>query len=360
LLKVFLSPFAKCFRNQKQSNKGSILILTLLVLAVLSVLGLNLGFVVRQKLNFLKHVETNDKLHFIAEAGVKRAVLELKKEHIALKDSCHLNESWSNNPLAFKEVCLGDGVFTVGYIIDNNSRVDNSEDGSEELMQYGLIDENSKINLNTADTAVFKRLFQDVVFLSEELAEELAYCVIDWRDADSNFQHPSYGAEDSYYRNLKEPYEAKDSDYEVLEELLLVRGMDEEIFDKIENYVTVYGSGKININTASSEVLSALGLTDGLIEKIMSFRHGMDLEFASFDDNFFVSGSSIISELKSFVSLNQSEIMQLELMIAEGKLGVTSENFMVKSTAKLDKIDDHYQIIAVVDCEGKIKYWQED
>ncbi len=403
MLKAFLSPLVKCFPNQRKNKprwnfagsipkdsfgqrngkffdlvifpmlyrrlflrgKGSILILTLLVLTVLSVLSLNLGFAIRQKLNFLQHVETNNKLHFIAEAGVKKAILELKKEHIILKNFYHLNEFWSNNPIAFKEIQVGDGAFTVGYIINNNFYVDSVaknefDSGETPLMQYGLVDENSKINLNNSDMEVFKRLFQNVVFLSDELAEELAYCIIDWKDEDSNFQHPSYGAEDSYYRNLEYPYEAKDSDYEILEELLLVKGMNKEIFDKIKDYVTIYGQGTININTASAEVLSALGLSDGLIEKIMSFRYGMDSELATFDDSFFTSASKIITQLKSVVPLNSSEIMQLEILISKDKLDVTSENFMVKSAAKLDKKNLDYQIIAVVDSEGKIKYWQEE
>lgn len=364
MLKVFSFLFIKYLPNQKK-NRGSILILTLLVLIVLSMLSLNLGFAVRQKLNFLKHIETKDKLHFIAEAGVKRAILELKKEQIVLKTSYHLNEPWSNNPVVFKEIQLGDGAFTIGYVIDNNCGIDgfakDEFDSTETpLMQYGLIDENSKLNLNTSDIETFKRLFRNIVFLNEESAEELAYCIIDWRDEDSNFQHPSYGAEDSYYKNSKYPYEAKDSNCEILEELLLVKGMNREIFDKIKNYVTIYGDGKININTVSVEVLYALGLPHELIEKIMSFRCGMDSRFATFDDNFFTSASKIIAELKSFVALNSSEVAQLELLVAEEKLDVTSQNFMIKSTAKLDNINDRYQIIAVVDSEGEIKYWQEE
>ena len=42
---------------------------------------------------------------------------------------------------------------------------------------------------------------------------------------------------------------------ESLDELLLVNGMTKDIFERIKDYVTVWGSGMVNINTAGREVL---------------------------------------------------------------------------------------------------------
>ncbi len=363
--KPSISPVAKYFRFHKK-NKGSILILTLSILAVLAILSLNLGFGIRQKLIFLQQMDSKDKLHFIAEAGVKRGIVELRKYDFNSAGFSCLNESWSSNVLGFKEIRVGEGTFTIGCNSYSNDFGDFYEEAVNVEIEvkapigYGIIDEERKININTAEAEIFKRLFQNIVYLDEEPSTELAYCIIDWRDEDSNFQHPTYGAEDSYYGNLKHPYKAKNAKYEILEELLLVKGMNIEIFDRIKNYLTVFGEGKININTAPKEALSSLGLSDGLINKILSFRYGADLEEATSDDNIFTSYSKIIAELKEIFPLSSSEVAQLEILISKGKLTTISQNFMIKSTAKLDNRDITYTIVAIVDSEGRIKYWQEE
>jgi DNA uptake protein ComE-like DNA-binding protein len=311
-------------------------------------------------------MDDKGKLHFIAEAGVKRAIVELKKQDPTSEEFSNLNEFWSNNPLAFKEIQVGEGNFTVGYspyfkgVGNSEGESINADSEKKSSIRYGIIDEERKINLNTAEVEILKRLFQNVASLDEESATELAYCIIDWRDEDSNFQHPEYGAEDSYYKNLKHPYKTKNAEYEILEELLLVKGMNNEIFDKAKDYLTVFGEGQININTASEEVLSALGLTNELVTKILSFRCGDDLKEATSDDDVFTSSSVVITELKKTIPLDLSEISQLEILIAKKQLTTISENFMIKSTAKLDNRDVTHQIIAIVGSKGEIKYWQEE
>lgn len=347
---------------------------------MLAILSVNLGFAVRQKLIFLKKMDARNRLHFIAEAGIKRAIMEIRK-NISELGRVSFSSSLSNNPAIFREIQVGEGAFTVGYSyplknFDNfNEDVDVERDKTSKVIRYGVIDEERKININTAEEGVLKRLFQNVVSLSEESAEELAYCIVDWRDEDSNFQHPDYGAESSYYENLRSPYKAKDAEYELLEELLLVKSLNGEIFDKVKDYLTVFGEGKININTVSPEVLSALGLTDKLIDKILFFRSGADFQEGTSDDNIFDS-ADIITELKEVIALDFSEIGQLEVLISKGQLATISQNFMIQSTAELNNnskpgegdiihpvdnnISGTHQIIAIVDSGGKIKYWRED
>lgn len=351
------------FQMQK---KGSILILTLSVLAVLAVLSVNLSFAVRQKLLFMQQMNNRDKLHFIAEAGIKKAIIKLRENNSDLEDFRSLNDSLYNNPLAFQDIQLDDGVFNVEYDCrDGCGNIIKDEainDGAEIVafpVRYGIMDEESKININTAGEEVIKRLIQSVLSLDDDSATELAYCIIDWRDEDSNYQDPRYGAEDDYYENLKHPYKAKNAEYEILDELLMVKGMNIDFLDKLRPYLTVFGEGQVNINTASEEVLSALGLTDALVSKILSFRYGADLEEFTLDDNVFAS-SDVISELKKVVPLDLSEIGQLKLLISEDKITTIPQNFIIKSIARLDNKNISHRIIAIVDTEGEIKYWQEE
>jgi DNA uptake protein ComE-like DNA-binding protein len=78
---------------------------------------------------------------------------------------------------------------------------------------YGLVDEASKININSATA--------DMLEMLPNMTAEIADAIIDWRDEDSTVQ--TAGAESEYYTALDDPYEAKNQPFETIEELSLVR-----------------------------------------------------------------------------------------------------------------------------------------
>lgn len=83
---------------------------------------------------------------------------------------------------------------------------------------FGLIDEASKLNINTAPLEVIEML--------PGMTYELAAAIVDWRDADQELTPD--GAEASEYEQSGLGYSVKDSDFETPEELRLVMGMDTE------------------------------------------------------------------------------------------------------------------------------------
>lgn len=331
-------------------QRGSTLIIALWALFLLAIFAVQLGVIVRQKITFVHRLNNRDNLYFIAEAGVKRALVQLRRED-ALFEADFLGERWSNRPDVFENIRVGQGNFTVGY---------DYRDGEDSRVLYGLQDEESKINLNTAGVGVLTRLLGAAAGLPRDEAEEMAYCIVDWRDKDSFFQHPQYGAEDSDYRRLKNPYESKDGDFEVAEELLLVYKMDQETFDKIKHCVTVYGEGKVNINTAPREVLSALGLDAHTVENILLFRAGGDGIAGTGDDDIFLQPSTIVARLSQSFDLSPSDVAALSNLVAEGQFVTKSENFMIRSVAQLNHRKEQMTIVAVADRTGRIKYWREE
>lgn len=117
--------------------------------------------------------------------------------------------TWADNPDNYFEYPLGDGAFTVFRpIYDETQRV-----------LWGIDDEASKINLNTAPRELLLRL--------PRMTEEIADAILDWRDADST--PGAAGAESAYYNGLNPPYNCKNKPFETLEELLHVRGVTPEI-----------------------------------------------------------------------------------------------------------------------------------
>jgi len=332
------------------SNKGSILIISLWSLCLLAVFAVTLGYGVRQKIALVAKLDERSQLSLIADAGVRKAIAELRKEEERTYDS--LNDLWSNNQAAFCDVSLGAGAFSVCYDYRD-------EDAQIPQIRYGLIDEERKININKMHKDVIERLFRVGLGLEEIQAQDLAASIVDWRDSDSELSVPVGSAEGIYYRNLTYPYEAKDAEFEVLDELLLVKGMTQGLFEIIRDYVTIYGSGKVNVNTASASALLALGLNDGIVDKIIKFRRGKDNAPGTADDDFFDTPASIVAKLSQAFELSDSDVAQLSI-IREQYLVTRSENFMIKSVAKLINRKISIEAYSAVKREsGKILYWQE-
>ncbi|MGE5197927.1 MAG: general secretion pathway protein GspK [Deltaproteobacteria bacterium] len=325
------------------------MIICLWTLFLLSVFAVILSSNVRQKLVLVQHLDERARLRYIGDAGVKRGIAELRKMEI--KSYVALNESWAINPGLFKDVDIGSGKFSVCY---------NYGDEESGVMQtrYGVIDEERKLNINKCEPQVLRRLFQIALDIDETQAAELAACIVDWRDSDSQASMPG-GAENSYYTNLQYPYASKDAFLEVLDEVFLIKGFNDCTFQKIKDYITIYGEGRVNINTASRPVLTAVGLSGSIIDKIMAFRRGKDKTEATPDDNFFASSSEIVPRLSQEWDLSDSEIAQLS-MVSERYLTTNSDNFMIKVLSRIAGRSNMKETLCVFNRSGKkILYWRE-
>ena len=326
------------------------MIITIWSLCLLATFAVGLGYGVRQKIILVKRLEERDKLHFIAEAGVKQGITELMKDDEEDEAYDYLGDDWSGSVSLFRDVVIDGGKYSVGYNCVNELT------GLSEF-RYGLIDEERKININKIDMHTIERLLK-IIGLNEMEAQELSASIVDWRDEDNQMSIPIGSGEDFYYRGLRYSYEAKDADFEVLEELLLVRGMTRNIFGKIKNYITIYGDGKVNINTAPKEVLLALGLDSDLVDKIISFRYGHDGETYTEDDNAFTATHEIMPKLSQFTPLTDGEISQLSVVI-DKYITTESHYFMIESIGTLLDRKAAAHITAVVSRNGKILYWEE-
>jgi len=262
-----------------------------------------------------------------------------------------LNDKWSSNPAAFKDINVGDGVFSVCYNYPD-------ETGKGSLTLWGLVDEERKINVNSAGAEVLSRLIQLILGLDETEAKAMAAAIVDWRDSDSALSETGEGAEDTYYFGLSLPYEAKDSAFEVLEELLLVKDMTSAAFERLGPYLTVFGNGRVNINTASGTVLMALGLDNPLAEKVLAFRRGRDETEATADDNVFESTDEIVPKLSEFYRLTANEIAQLS-SVASSSLAVGSAYFLVRCEASLANRKNKRIVNSVINKSGAILSWSE-
>ena len=225
-----------------KDERGVALVLALAVIALLTSLVVDFSYTMMIDLTLAANLRDEHKAFYVARSGIEMA------RHILQEDDNEydgLDEDWAQ---------FGDHP---GYL---------SED-DEGRFKGTIEDETSKIAINTLigeggtiDTARLDQLERLFELLELDLA--LIDAIIDWLDPD-NTAGPS-GAEDSYYEGLSSPYPCKDGPLAALDELLLVKGMTEEILYGTDekrgliHYLTIYSDGKININTASAEVLQSL------------------------------------------------------------------------------------------------------
>jgi len=333
----------------QNSQRGSILIGVLWSLFFLAALALVINTLITPQLSLAGRLRDRVLLRYIAEAGVKRAIIEIRADETEGYDV--LNDPWSINEDAFKEIELADGRFlSVKYFVDG-------EDDDEGKVYYGLSDEESKLNLNTVTVDVLVYIFEEVVKTTSQEAADLADAIIDWRDEDDDPE--DNGAESSYYGGLDGGYASKNANFDVVEELLLVKGMTQEIYDLVSSYFTVYGDGKVNLNTAGIKVLESLGMRTSLAENVIRFREGDDGVIGTEDDNAFNSTSDAPSLLSGQVSLNAEELNEFTA-IAEGDLaGVVSDNFRGISAGSLQELELSTSIVFVINRDEQIRYWKE-
>jgi hypothetical protein len=77
---------------------------------------------------------------------------------------------------------------------------------------------------------------------------------------------------------LPVPYRSKNANFDAVSELLQVKGVSRAIFDGtteepgLAAFLSVVGTGQVNINTASETVLKALGLSEAEISEIQQTR----------------------------------------------------------------------------------------
>ncbi len=320
-----------------RNRRGSVLVMAMWALMLLTMFSLSISYSVQRRAALLSRLQTLDALYPLAYSGV-----ELSRSLIADdvdKEIDTFTDTWAGFSAA-GGVKLKNGSFVIG-------------DGR----RSGLVDEESKLNLNKAKPGILARLLQQVTSLSKDEADELAYCLIDWMDSDSFFGHPDYGAEDSYYESLDKPYSAKDFKYESLDEMLLVSGMNESVFEALKPYVTVYGAGHINLNTASKPVLTSLGFSSETCDKFMRYRSGADGKEGTADDSFFQDLPTIMAKLDTAggtpVDISQKAI--LDGLIAAGEVALYSSVFSARIVAHLEKNNASVELDAVIDRKGKVK-----
>ena len=334
-------------------SRGSVLILALWTVIFLAILAVGSSFSVHQKIRALERIEERETVAELGYSGAALAIDELlsSAEKETTPDTDSLNDFWADDVPVFKDVSFPRGTFSVKY-----SHINNVTGLSEE--KYGLIDEERKININYADKDILARLFMAIGGRNKGDADTLAYNIIDWRDSDDSLGEAPNMSESAKYANEGRPYSPANTPFRIPEELLLVSGFDKELFLRIRDHITVFGSGKININTASDKVLLACGFDQNAVAKIVGYRSGTDLLEGTADDNIFTNVREIVSSLESVFGIMPKAEKDAMISVVARKIFVTrSTTFTAIVSARLKRKSTHGTIVCTFDRNGTIKYW---
>ncbi len=147
-------------------------------------------------------------------------------------------------------------------------------------LKVGIEGENGKLGLNTA---TFDQIFNLLLTLDipEHTADVIADSIIDWRDQDKLIR--LHGAEDEYYQEIGCNYAPSNKPFKCLEELLLVRGIDYELFWEkpgLWQYFTIYNpQGKIDPESTSRTIKEALEIKEEEIESLPKLKNNVIYRF---------------------------------------------------------------------------------
>ena len=191
-------------------QRGSVLVALLWCLALLSVLVIGLLHVARLDLLVVKNHGDLIQAHYLALAGIEKAKALLYEDAKGRRRS-GVNHTGAlyDSPESFRDIPFGRGQF----------RVMRQRPGEPERLMYGVNDEESRLNFNTASAEELGRL--------EGIRPEIAAAILDWRDPDRT-PLPG-GAETEYYSSLRPPYQPRNGPFQTTRELLMVAGVTREL-----------------------------------------------------------------------------------------------------------------------------------
>ena len=246
------------------NRRGIALIIVLLMISIIVAITIQWNRSTRSEVYEAANLSDGIRLRYLAESGFYAGEALLLADHNGFDA---LTEEWAKTEtLSLRsEDYFDKGSFQLSI-----------EDEGGRIPVNGLVRGNV---YNATVRDLLLRLLTGPYFrLSPDQAGEVVDAVKDWIDEDNEVT--GGGAEGRYYAGLDRPYAAKNAPLDCIEELLMVRGITRELFygtaesPGLAACLTIFGEGKININTAPTPILRALSaeMTDDGVEELDEYR----------------------------------------------------------------------------------------
>ena len=360
---ILSSEFCANSTKLNRSRDGSALIMALFVIVVLSMLVGSFGFEAHLEAKYASYARDRIKASQLSESGMVLAEMLMSKQSGGgTIDKPEDEDRWFD---AAERLKLGQSIY--GLV----------EPVGEGYVVLDIVPEPGRLNVNLLTDKDWETILGNIG-LPDEYWEAIIDPIMDWLDED-DIANPKGAETEDYYSLLEPPYQAKNGVFDTIREMLLVKGFSETIltggiFDPstlegettsgfstrysrfsetndiyiagIEQMLTTYGDGKVNIQSAPYDVLRTLPDVDDILARaIMEEREAIEDEkphpFASVEDLF-------------------SRIDGLNSEIAK-RVTVKSQYYRITSTGRVGKVQR--QIWAIAFHDGKqLRYlrWCEE
>jgi type II secretory pathway component PulK len=355
-------------------NSGIALLIAMIAVTVLSLLAAGLWYAMKVETRLAQNADSETQLYWLGRSGVEYARWILSQQaSIAGEPYDSLNQKWAGGPGTDAE----SNSVLAGVSLDNYP----VGDGTVSLK---IIDLERKINVNTASPDILQQALTAMGVDADSISI-VSDSIQDWIDTDDSPRLA--GAESDYYQTLTPPYYAKNAPIDDLSELLLVKGVTPEMYDPatyggsnttaspfqhklgfgnspgqppdypfgLKDIFTPVSSGRVNINTADTNVLQALlGVDASVAAAIVEQRAGPDGVDGTEDD-------TPIRNVQS--ALQSAGVNQLASRRFGGPLATRSSTFEVHVTAKIGDYSREYIAIlyraSSTDIEVYSFYWKD-
>jgi DNA uptake protein ComE-like DNA-binding protein len=189
-------------------NRASILVGVLWCVALLSLLVVGVLHTAHMDLMVGKNFGDRIQARYLALAGIEKAkALLYQNAHERSRNGKNHDGELYDSPQQFQDVEFSRGTFSVLHRAL-------TEDGGG--VAYGVSDEESRLNVNTAAAEQLAKL--------KGLTTDIATAILGWRGGGQNA-----AAEAEYYASLQPPYQSRNSPFATVRELLMVRGITPEL-----------------------------------------------------------------------------------------------------------------------------------
>jgi len=272
-------------RHRRVSGQAMIACLAVLAFVTAIIGPISMGLLLEARVT--RNREDKLTTFYLARSGLEVGARLLLVDD---RSSDALSDGWSSGAAELSKIELDDGSYSIMY-----RQPDTGE------RRYGIVDEERKLNINTADRGTIRAL--DPAF-----TEEIAKAIISRRE-----KRP--------FASIQEIFELPGVPPDLLSK------PTEELPGGIEGLLTVFGDGKVNVNTAPLHVLKCLEpLTAQQAELLVARRYGQDGEAGTADDAAFAD----LAEVRQFLLMNDETFARLAPLLT-----ISSDYFTITATGRL-------------------------
>ena len=207
-------------------REGTLLLIVLVTVVVLSLSAYTFTTLMQTE-NQATHLMTlRLQTKYLTDSGLDYTRMFLANSDATIRENGGL---W-NNEESFGGISVAadvSGGGRIGYFSIVTYDVD--AEGLAAGSRFGLVDESSKINLNTLvfSDALQEGSAREILMQLPEMTEEIADSILDWVDSDDEAREN--GVESEFYEGLSPAYAAKNGPMDSLDELLLIPGVTPQL-----------------------------------------------------------------------------------------------------------------------------------